>query len=102
MRVKAQKWMYHYEQWQESGQTQRDYCEKAGVNYSTFKNSRWRFKGQKGYGKFQPVKIIETKEPENIAVLLPYCKIAFSNGDEIVISSAIAMERLKGLMTCLT
>ena len=95
------KWQGHYEQWQASGKTQRAYCDEAGIKYSTFKNIPARFKVRKDIGKFQPVKVIEAIGSGVNVTPMPYCKIAFSNGDEIMISSATAMGRLKGLMECL-
>ena len=100
MRLETRKkWKRHYEEWKGSGETQRIYCEKAGIKYSTFKNIPGRFKEQNGNGKFHLIKVIETDKAENKVTRLPYCKIAFSSEDEITISSAAAMGRLRGLMT---
>ena len=32
------KWRGQYAAWQESGQTQREYCKAVGINYRSFKN----------------------------------------------------------------
>ncbi len=100
------KWRQHYEDWQASGQTQRAYCEAVGIKHTTFKNYPKRIQrvdrkleeAQK-FGSFQP---IELEAVEQMSRAEPYCQIAFSNGDEIVVSTENAMSRLRELVRCLS
>lgn len=97
------EWRRHYEGWQASGKTQREYCEAVGIKYSTFKNFPGPFQkaDDKPVGQFQSIEIVESGE-NDLVKPKPYCSIAFSNGDEITVSTEGAMDRLKQLVSCLS
>lgn len=112
--IGAKDWIRHHERWKESGRTQREYCDEAGLKYTTFRDQNYqlrkRLRGRKAKGvdlktdkgKFQEVKILsEGYEKDDRHSREAYCEIRFRGEHHIHISSQEALIRMKEVMRCL-
>ena len=99
-----------HEEWEKSGITQQDYCERLGVKLKTFKN-RLRYAREKGIvkakykrkkqslcGKFKSIQIVEEPREEPKRAMEAYCRIQFNNEHWIEISSQESLKQLKEML----
>jgi hypothetical protein len=80
----------HIDQWLQSGQSKKDYCAQAGINYSTF--IYW-FKNQDSTCPGNFVKLEKSISPIHSAPL----EILLPNGIRIYSDQPITIELLKSL-----
>ncbi|MDZ7751530.1 MAG: IS66 family insertion sequence element accessory protein TnpB [Gammaproteobacteria bacterium] len=75
--LRQEDWRQHFEAWRSSGQSQRAYCESAGLKYSRFCYWRRKLEGEPGQGgagaasRFVPVALGGTGGTAGLRVVLP-------------------------------
>lgn len=94
----------HVEAYMKSNLTRREYCDRQGLKFSSFKNWTTRY-GQKPTSDFVPViptpqrqmiKPPTSENPQCIEIIKGDCKIILSN----ITNVPMVLEIIKGAMTC--
>jgi hypothetical protein len=101
MKVSEEKranWEQHLKSWQSSGLTQKDYCIREGLAYSSFNKQRSRVQN-KAYPqapRFIEATPMEPKNSSNTALVL---QISLANGARIGVSAQASSEMIEQVLT---
>ena len=102
--AKKQEAMYaHIQNWESSGQTQRDYSKTIGVPYSQFKYWKGKYlQDQKHSIKHNSTSVQDSFIPlqikNQIPVCLPEVQITYPNGVVVQCPSSTTLDQLKHLI----
>lgn len=89
----GREWERLFTEQSRSGMTMREFCESRGINYSTFKNRRYRLTG----GSSSKVEIVEISRPPVKAV----ATVVLPNSRRLELTSGFDEVELKRLIAVL-
>ena len=107
---RAKYWQNEYRNYQESGQTQSEYCKSRGINFWAFKTGVQEARREGLIAKsgrprrkpsseasFVPIRLLAVDEPSE-----PYCEIRFSGKPGIRIETRESIGLIRDLITGLS